>query len=204
MQFFSVSLFGVRAVAVLPFLLMGCTITHTIQSSDIPSLQIGSPLRSIKPKTFAFKEFRDIRGSDPLWAGTVMNHEYKLEKPVTLAVGTAIRKELERNGHICIDYSEQAKADFIIEGVVVKYYLHLEPGVSIVIPPRVFAFVVVKLTVSNTYPDRGILSKVYEGNGQARGIAPAIGTPLVSLSQAQMAMLKEMSTDIELIAFLEK
>jgi ABC-type uncharacterized transport system auxiliary subunit len=73
MKPFRLYLFGFVAVMVVPFMLMGCT--HNIKSSDIFNLQTGSPLKGIKPKTFAFKEFRDARGTDALWVGKIAAYD---------------------------------------------------------------------------------------------------------------------------------
>ncbi len=204
MKPYSVYLFRFAAVMVIVVMFMGCTHTITIRSADIPLLQTGSPLKGIKPKTFAFKEFRDIRGTDALWVGKIGDYEQKLDQPVAAVVAMAIRKELERNGHICIDYSLQSKADFIIEGTLYKYRLYFQRVT--LFTSRFIGNVVVKLTISNTSPDKGVLIKSYQGESQIEsgaGFATG-GKPLVTLSQAQLAMVKEISTDSELIEFIEK
>jgi hypothetical protein len=183
----------------------GCA--HTIRSADIPLLQTGSPLKGIKPKTFAFKEFRDARVIGSLWVGEIGALKQKIDQPVAVVVGMAIRKELERNGHICIDYSPQSKSDFIIEGTVFKYWFYVERGgTASVLTSRFVGNVAVKLTVSNTSPDKGVLIKSYEGESLTDIFMahPRGKAALVTLSQAQLAMVKEISTDSELIEFLEK
>jgi len=194
--------FGLIVVMGVFFSFMGCT--HNIRSSDIPALQTGSPLKGIKPMTFAFKEFSDIRGTDPFWVGKLAAHEHKMDQPVARVVAMAIKKELERNGHICINYSMQAKADFNIEGTVFKY------GISM---RRVGGFhnelagnVAVKLTIINTSTEKSVFIKNYSGDSliEAGGFTAVGEAPLVTLSQAQSAMVKKISIDTELIAFLEK
>jgi len=207
MGLFRVIFFRFIAVTAIVIMFAGCA--HTIRSADIPLLQTGSPLKGIKPKTFAFKEFRDARsrGTDALWVGQIAALKQKIDQPVAVVVGMAIRKELERNGHICIDYSPQPKADFIIEGTVFKYWFYVERGgTAFVLTSRFVGNVAVKLTVSNTSPDKGVLIKSYEGESLTDIFMahPRGKAALVTLSQAQLAMVKEISTDSELIEFLEK
>jgi hypothetical protein len=105
------------------FLVTGCT--YVLKVNDIPTLQAGSPLRSVGPKTFAFKEFKDIRNvNDPLLirdAGVFKGtHIYVFEQPPAVLVAMWIKKELERNGHKCVTFSSDVKADFIVEGSIYK------------------------------------------------------------------------------------
>lgn len=183
MKFYSGYLMRLGAAVTVSVMFVGCT--HIIlKSSEIPILQTGSPLRGVSPKIFAFKDFRDVRGRDPYF----MHPGHKLEQPAATVVAIAIRKELERNGHTCIVYSAQSKSDFIIEGSVYKFGVW--EG----------ATVAVKLTVTPVPPKEGFLTNTYEGGAPWR-----IGVSETKhLKQALLAMVKEMSTDPELIAFLEK
>jgi hypothetical protein len=181
------------SIIVLIVMLMGCT--HTIKSSEFATLQSGTPLINIKARTFALKEFRDVRGTtDP----SQLEALWHLDQPPSVAVRTAIKKELERNGHLCIDYSPEAKADFIIDGAVYKHSIRLGRSFG--------ANVAVKLTVSKFANDKAIFTKTYEGEYDA---SPHFGTWLGdefkhTLSSAYLAMLKEMATDADLLEFLEK
>jgi hypothetical protein len=172
-----------------------------MKSSEISILQTGSPLKGLSPKIFAFKDFRDDRGinPDPYLMAVRGIQKYKLDQPKTTFVVVAIRKELERNGHTCIMQSVQSKSDFIIVGSVYKFgvvYQHWRGEV---------ATVAVKLTVTPVPPKEELLTKTYEGEGIAR-IRSAFASRYMkeSLNQALLAMVKEISTDPELIAFLEK
>jgi hypothetical protein len=117
-------LFRFLAVLALLNALLGCSLTHTLKSADIPQLQVGSPLKSVPPLTFAFKEFKGGGNKDDL-IGDFGIHKYKLDQPVATVVAKAIRKELERNGHTCIAEST-SKADFVVDGTVYKYFLSME------------------------------------------------------------------------------
>jgi hypothetical protein len=175
-------------------MLMGCKI-HTIKSSEFETFQSGTPLINIKARTFAFKEFSDVRETkDP----SQLLEMWHLDQPPSRIVRTAIKKELERNGHLCIDYSPEAKADFIIEGAIYKHWITCRHGLG--------AIVAVKLTVSKFSNDKVIFTKTYEGEYDSNH---RFGTWLGDtfkhiLSMAYLAMLKEMATDADLIEFLEK
>jgi hypothetical protein len=201
MKLYNKYLTGLVAIASVFFVLTGCT--YTMKKNEISVLQAGSPFKGIPPKTFAFKEFRDARGKvvDPYLIFQVGIHKCKLEQPVTAFIATAIRKELERNGHTCITYSGQSKSDFIVEGSVYKcWIIWMEGGTS-----KSVAHVGAKIMVSSTSSENRVLTKNYEGEYGSRGGTRIWGGGWKSiLDQAQLTMLKEFSTDPDLIAFLEK
>ena len=192
----------VVAAMAVSFAFAGCTITHTIKSTDLPQLQAVSLLKSVRPKIFAFKEFKDIRGTDARWLIRMGGQVYMLDQPVAFVVAMAIRKELERNGHTCFDYTQQIKADFIVEGTVYKYRLMTYVGSF---TGRPIGDIAVKLIISNTSTDKGILTRTYQEEGVIKSVGT--GEQLTArdiLSQTQLSMVKKMSTDSELIDFLEK
>jgi hypothetical protein len=172
---------------------VGCT--YTLKSNDLSILETGSPLKGIPPKTFAFKEFRDARPfqkasvKDPY----VFYPQCRLDQLPTSLVAMVIRKELERNGHKCIAYSAQSNPDFIIEGSVYRFWVDHSRAPS-------STYVAVKLTVNPVSPGKEMLLKTYEGKARWK----TLYTWKTSLNLALLAMVKEMSTDPELIAFLEK
>lgn len=179
---------------VLIVMLMGCS-TFLINSNDFATLQSGTPLINIKARTFALKEFRDVRETkDPL---LLPNVACRLDQPPAIVVRTTIKKELERNGHLCIDYSPEAKADFIIGGVVYKHSVIFDNGVR--------AIVAVKLSVSKFSNDKTIFTKTYEGEYQGSSLGKWLPNVVTDfLSAAYLAMVKEMATDADLLEFLEK
>jgi len=199
MKTFRVSLFRFIAVTAIVIMFAGCT--HTIKSSEIPLLQTGSPLKGIKPKTFAFKEFRDARGTDASLVGQVEASKLRLDQPAATVVATAIKKELERSGHTCLVDSPEVKANFVIEGVVFKYWFALNSKVFSV---KGTGNVAVKLTISAISDDKKVLTKSYEGEYQLSrgGLSKYLWEEI--LNQALLTMIKEISTDPELIAFLGK
>jgi hypothetical protein len=170
---------GFAAVAAVCVMFVGCT--YTLKSNDISILQTGSSLKSVRPKTFAFKEFKAVRRNPYEVSGV-----YKVDQPAAAVCAMVIRKELERNGHRCIAYSAQSNPDFIIEGSVSTY--------SVLV-------VGVKMTVTPVSPEKGMITKTYEG--EVRGFYNAY-TWKKKFNQSLLAMVKEMSTDPDLIAFLEK
>jgi len=179
MKPYNIYLFTLAAAVAVTAALAGC---FNMKASEISTLKTGSPLKGVRPKTFAFKEFKDTRGIDPyhVWGG------YKLDQPAASVVAMVIRKELERNGHRCVAYSAQANRDFIIEGSVSAY--------SVLV-------VGVKMTVNSVSPEKGMITKTYEG--EVRGSYNGY-TWNTKFNHALLAMVKEMSTDPDLIAFLEK
>jgi hypothetical protein len=193
---------GLAAIAAVFFVLMGCTHIHTMKKDDISVLQTGSPLKGVAPKTFAFKEFRDARGKgmDPYLVLQLDSYNlWKLEQPATAFVAMAIRRELERNGHTCITYSEQSKSDFIVEGSVYKYWILYDPGLVLV---KFHANIGAKITVSPASAENRVLTKTYEGDATTRRLPGERWKTI--LNQALLMMLKEFSTDPDLVAFLEK
>jgi hypothetical protein len=177
-------LIRLAAAAAVTIVLAGCT--HTMKSSEISILKTGSPLKGIRPRTFAFKEFRDVRGTDPYLMYFPGGHKYRLDQPAASLVAMVIRKELERNGHKCIAYSAQSNPDFIIEGSVYRCC---------------YCVAGVKLTVNLVSPEKGVIiktyKKAYEGEGCGDSFQECVDKPL-------LAMVKEMSTDPDLAEFLEK
>jgi hypothetical protein len=171
---------------------VGCT--HTVKSADIPTLQTGSPLKGIGSKTFAFKDFQGMRTTLVFGQGV---HKYVWDQPVTTVVAMLIRKELERNGHKCVAYSQQSNSDFILDGTVYKYSVGTRGLNS-------FACnVALKLTIIRASADKEVLAKSYQAEyNQAHRWG---GHEPIDVSiQAMLLMVKEMSTDPEVIAFIEK
>jgi hypothetical protein len=179
--------------------IVGCS-APVIKGTDMPQLQTGSPLKSVRPSIFVLKPLTDIRAgvTDPLVIDPFS--KMTLDQPPIEAVAAAIRKELERNSHTCIDYTERQKADFIIEGTVYKYSLRFENTIKRI---RRTANVAVKLTISNTSTDGALFIKSYEGEISDEPFLPGPGMKQLVI-QAQSKMLQEFSTDPELIAFLKK
>ena len=199
MKPFRVHLFRFAAVMAIPIMLAGCT--QTIRSAAIPLLQTGSPLKGIKPKTFAFKEFKDIRGTEPSLVSRDGGFDIILDMPAVTVVATAIKRELERNGHTCVMDTPESKANFVIEGAVYKYWFTFNHSVFSV---KGTGNVAVKLTISAVSPNRGVLAKNYEGEYNLTSGRPPKYICEEILNQALLAMIKEISTDPELIAFIEK
>jgi hypothetical protein len=174
----------------LILMLVGCT-THIIRSSEFETLKSGTPLGGVKSKKFALKQFRDVREtSNPLWIDCKYN---QLDQPPALVIRTMLKKELERNGHLCIDYSPEVKADFIIDGALYKHLGTMENNGRLI--------VAVKLTVNKFSNDKTIFVRKYEGQYSVSGIS---GSTKDLLSGAYLAMLKEIVTDEDLLEFLEK
>jgi hypothetical protein len=194
-------LFRLAAALAVPVMLVGCT--HTLKSNKIPTLQTGSPLKGISQKTFAFKEFRDARPTDnPFLVGAEFRGRVKLDQPAATVVATAVRKELERNGHTCVVDSPQLKSDFVIEGTLHTYFYINEERVHV---QKVTANVRMELKVSHVSLRERVLKKSYQGEySYANALAMTWGMKKDTLNQALLEMVKQMSTDPELIAFLKE
>lgn len=182
--------------------LIGCT--HTLKTSKIPTLQAGSPLKGISPKIFAFKEFRDLRPTDDPFLVSVepYGHKMKLDQPAATVVATAVRKELERNGHTSVLDSPNLKSDFLVEGTVNTYFYIMGQRVYYA---KVAAKVKMELRVSRVSLKERVLKKSYQGEYSAsNALGITWGMKKDVLNQALLEMVKEMSTDPELIAFLKE
>jgi hypothetical protein len=150
---------------------------------------------------FAFKEFKDTRmTTDPLFlVRSISLAEVKLDQPPSTVVSMAIRKEFERNGHRCIDYSPQSKADFVVEGTVFTYWLGLETEFSI---STATGNVGVKLRVSSVPNDKLFFMRNYEGVFSRKILTDYALKGI--LFQAQLAMIRQISSDPKMIEFLNK
>ena len=134
-------------------------------------------------------------------------HHYKLNKSAATFVADAIRQEIERNGHKCVSTSALSNSDFIIDGIVYKYWLHWDGAFT----TNTIANVKIQLTVSTSSDiDKRNYSKNYEGEYRFEGDYSYNGGYDYSgnlfadiLEQALMRMVGEISTDSELIAFIE-
>lgn len=181
------------------FLLSACT--KLLKISKVPPLQSGSPLSGIDSKTFAFKEFEDIRKiKDPRLIIRLPCGKHMLEDhPATLIAGK-IKDELQRNGHVCIKYEPHAKADFIVEGSIDKYQVEFIHVGNMAVTYAGHA--VIKLTIRKIPPETGVFVKSYQGKYQVstcsdKGVR-------IALVQSTLIMIKEISTDMELIDFIQK
>ncbi len=199
MKLLTVYLSRVVAVMAVSVIIAGCAIT--IKTDDIQQLQSGSPLKSINPKIFAFKEFKDIRGLKPSYVGTIRFSKINLDVPTATVVATAIKRELERNGHVCVVDKPGSKANFVIEGVVYKYWIREDSSFFTV---KIIGDVAIKLTVSAVANDKNVLIRNYAGEYY---LSSGFGVPRNSWeaisNQALLEMVKEISTDPEFIGFIE-
>jgi hypothetical protein len=131
----------------------------------------------------------------------------RLDQPAAAVVAMTIRRELERNGHKCIQNSINTTADFTIEGTVYKFWLMRDRSSF---TQELTGNVSVKLTISSVSDDKRVLIKKYEGvynlSGWVRSdeeTEPAKEYEKIFI-QAILGMLKELSNDSELIDFIEK
>lgn len=161
-----------------------------------------SPLRDLSPKTFAFKEFNDVRDvEDPTRMMKVGVHTFDLEDPPAILVAQWIQSEFERNGHRCVPDSRTAKADFLVEGTVFKFYVRRNVGWTSLTDT---AETGVKVTISRLAANAGSLTKTYQATRSMASGAIAGDLWRSAIHQALMATLHEMSTDPELMEFLSK
>ena len=185
---------------IICFMIIACWVTgcSSLKVSDIPTLQTGSPLRSVDSKTFAFKEFKDIRiVDDPTVIRRHLLHNDRFEQPPATIVSTLIKKELERNGHKCVTYSSNMPADFIVEGVFFKFSFGGLAG----FPPTHYSMTGVKLTISHIPTEKGVFIKTYDAEYSIKAHHPQEGL-YSSISGAFLSIMKQISTDLEMVEFL--
>jgi len=192
------NLISIVSLIVTLFLNTGCT--YVLNITETPALQMGSPLRSVEPKTFAFRDFQDIRGvEDPSLMIKIGFSTHSLDQPPAIFIADRIKKEFERNGHKCVDASSKAKADFIVDGKIYKMSFQNIHGTWIMTQ---IAKAGVKLTINRVPSESGVFEKSYEGEYTSKS---AILTGIAEkLGQAALSMIKDISTDPELIEFLKK
>lgn len=181
-------------MALLTAFIAGCT--HIVKTNDFSGFQAGSPLSSIKPKIFAFNEFKDSRVSgddDPSVFTKNAGHIFKLDQSPASMAASALQKELKRNGHECISFSTNVKSDFIVDGTIFKF--------TVMSRPRLFhvehsSKIAMKLSVSRVPVSNGLFVKSYQGEYESKegsGIE-YLGN---NIQQSLLTMIKEISTDQE-------
>jgi hypothetical protein len=198
---FNLKAFIFYICVIMPFIFStGCSIPHTLKASEIQTLQTGTPLQRVQPKKFVLTNFKDIRGKDPFFFHKNPVHEWNMDKSVADVVTMAFKNELERNGHSCITEKGQPGINFVIEGAVYKFssidYVGFWTSKRVV-------EIAVKLTIINPSNSKSVFVKSYEGESHYESGLPGGPTYIDMISEAQIEMLKEFSTDLELISFIE-
>ena len=200
-------LFIVKSVCLLIFL-SGCT-SAAIKRSEVPSLGVGSPLISVGPRTFVVRNFTNVTNVKP-GVFTDMDSlvgQVTLDDPVEVIVADAIRKELERNGLIGVADGSTPGGDFIIAGTVYKYeFLRNVPMViGKYSKNEDRGTVAVKLTVSRASDPNTVFIKNYEGEyPYTEGMIEGFQIVVDIMNKALLEMVKKVSMDEELVAFLKK
>jgi hypothetical protein len=182
-------------------LLLASCVHEVLRTSEMSPPLSRSLLNEIPPKTFAFQEFKDIRGNEnPVRMMKLGRDTYDLEDPPATLVALWVRQELERNGHRVLPDSPAVKSDFIVQGTVYRFSVQRHVDlVSITWAAEIG----VRLTISRVPADTGTLAKSYQGNHALTGVFVK-GFWKTVINQALMAMIQEMSTDPELMAFLRR
>ena len=174
--------------------------THTIKTLNQPSLQTGSPLKSVRALRVYVGEFEDVRGLAPGFVGFMPGgNKYNLDRSVSQVVRDSIQSEFQRNGHICLGTGQQSQADIVIEGSVYLYMFAWTPA-------EMTGHVGVKISVKAVSRPSDLFSKKYDGNYTLSGHVFSIGTdkPHKVLNEAHLNMLKEFTTDEEFLDFLKR
>jgi hypothetical protein len=176
--------------------LSGCM--HVLNITETSALQMGSPLRSVESKTFALKDFKNV--NDPVLIMERGGHKYIFDQPPATIVTIWLKKELERNGHICVMDSPMIKADFVLEGNVYKF--SYTAGGSFT---NTSIDIGVKMSISRVATNKASFVKNYEGtfSGSSSKILWK-DSAKDAFDQALLYMIKEISTDLELIEFIKK
>lgn len=189
----------VAVIALFISVIAGCT--HTVKTSAFSDLHAGSPLSSVKPHVFAFNEFKDIRvrvDGDPSVFTRNAGHVFKLDQPPASMVASALQRELKRNGHACVLFSPQVKSDFIVDGTIFKFAVSSRPRMFHVEHRSMIA---VKVSVSRVPASNGVFVKAYQGEYESKE-GSGVENLGKNIQQSLLTMIKEISTDQELIEFL--
>jgi len=182
----------------LSIIIHGCSFTHTLKISEVPSLQINSPLRELPSKTFVINEFTDKRVNTVIFSDT--GHSFVSDPNLLRIMRKVLIDELSRQGQTCVNQVSKDIPDYIIEGVVYKYSFGI--GGAKFTRGRATAEVGLRLTVS---PNNGSerFTKDYEGSFFVKG---GFGGPtaIEMLNQAMLNAIRDFLLDKEFIEFLRK
>ena len=198
--------YGIPVLATLlivTLVLSGCIPAAVINTMDMPGLQSGSPLKSIESRTFVINEFEDIRIkiNDDKRLMRPEARTWRLDQDPATLVSKAVRNELERNGHKTVDYSPDAKSDYVIDGTVFKFSSIVNAGTW---SGTVTSTIGLKLTVSRVPNSRGVFVKTYQGVYASKEGSTPTKPMTISIREALLMMVKDISTDQELIEFLQQ
>jgi len=169
---------------------------------QIPRLEGGSPLSGIEPVTFVIKaEDRTgkyvARGVAPGWRPA------ELDRKVSDVVAEAIATELKRNGHRVLDSSDINKADLVMIGIVLRYWVDVREGVF---KKEHIGIAKVQITILRAKDSVEMLSKTYEGvyHRTQHLEIPGVGYYKDILVNALLNMVKDFTTDPEFLDCLQK
>jgi uncharacterized lipoprotein YajG len=195
-------------VLVILYILTFCTISGclppaVIITKDMPGLKSGSPLRGIESKIFVVNEFQDIRThSDDKRVMWPHKRTWRLDQDPADLVTQAVKKELERNGHQTLGFVDNLKKhDFVIDGTVYKFHSNVKSAVWSIILDSTIG---IKLTVMRVPKSRGVFVKTYQGSYVFEGGPTPTDPMTISIREALFMVVKDISTDQELIEFLQQ
>ncbi len=180
--------------------------TPLIQTSKLPSLETGSPLKSSRPLRVYVGEFQDVRGLEADFIGVgfgVPVPRLRLDKPVSQVVRDSIQREFQRNGHTCLGTGERGWADIKVEGSVYQYvFQFLAGGAGMKLTGT--GHVGVKISAKSvSHPDR-FFSKNYDGSSSTSRFNWSVQETGETVNDALLNMLEEFTTDREFLEFLKQ
>ena len=192
------------SLILMSLFLISCARSYTLKLDKMPEPLTGSLLRGLKHKTFIVENFKDNRGTDPSWVGSMTTGldiwEINLIPPAAVVATEMIKKELKRNGHTCVEDSSKLTPDYRIEGSVNKYMFSMFPYK---LECKLYSTVIVKLNVISKTEKNTTYEKIYEGEYSIIGeFGGDIYIDILNL--ALLSMTRDFSSDAELISFLEK
>jgi len=177
--------------------------TAVIKMDQIPRLEGGSPLSSIEPVTFIIKA--ESRTGKYVGLGVAPGGRHaELDRKVSDVVAEAIGMELKRNGHRVLESSDINKADLVIIGIVLRYWV--EPPKSFLVPTHV-GTAQTHITILKAKDSVEMLSKTYEGVYHRKEQflkLPGVAYFKDVLDNALLNMVKDFTTDPEFLDCLQK
>jgi uncharacterized lipoprotein YajG len=197
----------------IAFLVPACG-PKIIKIEPIPKLEGGSILRQIDSLTFIINEVKDGRpeliktvlfnkgdGSHDIVNSSYDPRLVGIEPRVKDIVAQAITAELMRNGHKMLGPKNLGNADVVIDITIQKYWCQTVTGFwTVNYKGRVETFVKMAMPLDSDE----VFTKTYGGSYDDIPALAGFGPIKGVLNEALLNMIKDFTTDPELLDFLQK
>jgi hypothetical protein len=176
----------------LLFLTIGCTHTLDIKY-DFEMVRKG-PLSSIRSLNIVIEEFKDERPSKKIFVSPFITGNIILTKSVPQIVRDALIVEFSKNGHLVINDNDNS---FTLSGTITAFCTEVKRGVW---GDKSIGTININLNVINNKTSALVFKRAYDGYYEKKGQ----GTRLDYIMNKTLEnMMRQMSTDIELIQVLK-